>query len=62
MVGKVPALLSLGVTFGLLLGGVVVSLVKTRGEKPEIKGAQSRQPSNADRTVSEKEEDPQMRV
>ncbi|MHB2081968.1 TerC family protein [Pseudomonas asiatica] len=62
IVGKVPALLSLGVTFGLLLGGVVVSLVKTRGEKPEIKGAQSRQPSNADRTVSEKEEDPQMRV
>lgn len=32
MVGKVPALLSLGVTFGLLLGGVVVSLVKTRGK------------------------------
>ncbi len=33
MVGKVPALLSLGVTFGLLLGGVVVSLVKTRGRR-----------------------------
>ncbi|WP_144964301.1 TerC family protein [Pseudomonas sp. DE0010] len=32
MVGKVPALLSLGVTFGLLLGGVLVSLIKTRGQ------------------------------
>jgi len=30
MVGKVPALLSLGVTFGLLLGGVLLSLFKTR--------------------------------
>lgn len=62
MVGKVPALLSLGVTFGLLLGGVVVSLLKTRREKPESKEAQSRQPSNADSTASQKEEDPQMRV
>ena len=62
MIGKVPALLSLGVTFGLLLGGVVVSLVKTRGEQPEIKGAKPRQPSNGDCTVSQKEEDPQMRV
>ena len=32
MVGKVPALLSLGVTFGLLLGGVVISLLKTMKE------------------------------
>lgn len=35
MVGKVPALLSLGVTFGLLLGGVVISLIKTRGQKKD---------------------------
>lgn len=32
-IGKVPALLSLGVTFGLLAGGVVLSLFKTRDEK-----------------------------
>ena len=31
-IGKIPALLSLGVTFGLLAGGVVLSLVKTRRE------------------------------
>jgi len=36
MVGKVPALLSLGVTFGLLLGGVVVSLIKTRGQEATV--------------------------
>lgn len=30
-VDKVPALLSLSVTFGLLAGGVLVSLIKTRG-------------------------------
>jgi len=59
MVGKVPALLSLGVTFGLLLGGVVVSLVKTRGEKAEI---QPKQPANAGGEFSNKKEDPQMRV
>ncbi|MHA6493167.1 TerC family protein [Pseudomonas borbori] len=29
-IGKVPALLSLGVTFGLLAGGVLLSLLKTR--------------------------------
>lgn len=34
MVGKVPALLSLGVTFGLLLGGVLLSLFKTRAAPP----------------------------
>ena len=61
-VGKVPALLSLGVTFGLLLGGVVVSLVKTRGENPAIADHSPEQSSNADRPVSQKEEDPQMRV
>jgi tellurite resistance protein TerC len=31
LVGKVPAAVSLGVTFGLLLAGVLVSLWKTRG-------------------------------
>lgn len=30
IVGKIPALLSLGVTMALLIGGVVVSLIKTR--------------------------------
>ena len=29
-IGKVPAVLSLGVTFGLILGGVLFSLWKTR--------------------------------
>ncbi|MNH06745.1 hypothetical protein D3C79_661220 [compost metagenome] len=62
MVGKVPALLSLGVTFGLLLGGVVVSLVKTRGDKVVAVDQSLEQPANADRTVDQKEEDPQMRV
>ncbi len=32
-IGKIPALVSLGVTFGLLAGGVVLSLFKTRDEK-----------------------------
>lgn len=32
LIGKVPALLSLGVTLGLLVGGVVLSLLKTRGQ------------------------------
>ncbi|MFD2642516.1 TerC family protein [Pseudomonas japonica] len=36
-IGKIPALLSLGVTFGLLAGGVVLSLFKTR-ETVEEKG------------------------
>jgi len=43
----------------LLLGGVVVSLVKTRGEKAEI---QPKQPANAGGEFSNKKEDPQMRV
>ena len=38
LVGTVPALLSVGVTCGLLLGGVVVSLVKTRGDKATVEG------------------------
>jgi tellurite resistance protein TerC len=31
-IGKFPPLISLGVTFGLILGGVLVSLWKTRGQ------------------------------
>ncbi|CDF84475.1 TerC family protein [Pseudomonas sp. QL9] len=36
LIGKVPAALSLGVTFGLLAGGILLSLLKTRkeGEEP----------------------------
>lgn len=34
IVGKVPAVVSLSVTFGLIAGGVLVSLWKTRGEAP----------------------------
>lgn len=34
LIGKIPALLSLGVTFGLLAGGVLLSLLKTR-RRPE---------------------------
>ncbi|MBB2495995.1 TerC family protein [Aquipseudomonas ullengensis] len=33
-IGKIPALLSLGVTFGLLVGGVLLSLLKTR-DRPQ---------------------------
>jgi tellurite resistance protein TerC len=39
IIGKIPAAISLGVTFGLILGGVLVSLWKTRNEPP-IDGAQ----------------------
>jgi tellurite resistance protein TerC len=34
IIGKFPPALSLGVTFGLIAGGVLVSLWKTRGEPP----------------------------
>ena len=34
IVGKIPALLSLGVTFGLLAGGVLLSLLSTRERRP----------------------------
>ena len=34
IVGKVPAVISLSVTFGLIAGGVLVSLWKTRGTRP----------------------------
>ena len=33
--GKMPAVISLSVTFGLLAGGVIVSLYKTRGQIPQ---------------------------
>jgi tellurite resistance protein TerC len=51
MVGKVPALLSLGVTFGLLLGGVVVSLVKTRGDKATVEGDSPEQAATGQTTA-----------
>ncbi|MGE8360164.1 TerC family protein [Pseudomonas sp.] len=34
-IGKIPAVLSLGVTFGLLAGGVLLSLLKTRDQPAE---------------------------
>lgn len=34
LIGKMPAAISLSVTFGLIAGGVVVSMWKTRGEAP----------------------------
>ncbi|WP_207885507.1 TerC family protein [Pseudomonas sp. 30_B] len=34
-IGKVPAALSLGVTFGLLAGGILLSLIKTRNASQE---------------------------
>ena len=37
-VGKVPALVSLGVTFGLLAAGVVVSLLRTKPDEASEKG------------------------
>ncbi|MDG0856622.1 TerC family protein [Roseateles puraquae] len=35
-IGKVPAVVSLSVTFGLIAGGVIVSMWKTRGETAEL--------------------------
>lgn len=37
-VGKVPALISLGVTFGLLAAGVVISLLRTKPDEASEKG------------------------
>jgi len=34
-IGKFPPAISLTVTFGLIAGGVIVSLWKTRGDPPE---------------------------
>jgi tellurite resistance protein TerC len=39
LIGKIPAVISLGVTFGLIAGGVLVSLWKTRGELPVAESA-----------------------
>lgn len=34
IIGKIPAVISLSVIFGLIAGGVLVSLWKTRGQSP----------------------------
>jgi tellurite resistance protein TerC len=39
VVGHLPPAVSLGVTFALLAGGVVVSLIKTKGDAPELPAA-----------------------
>jgi tellurite resistance protein TerC len=38
IIGKIPPVISLSVTFGLILGGVLVSLWKTRNDKPAVAG------------------------
>jgi tellurite resistance protein TerC len=38
IIGKIPPVISLSVTFGLIAGGVLVSLWKTRGQQPELIG------------------------
>ena len=38
IIGKIPPVISLTVTFGLIAGGVLVSLWKTRGERPSLAG------------------------
>ena len=40
LVGKIPSVVSLGVTAGLIAGGVLVSLWKTRGQDaaPAVEG------------------------
>lgn len=53
LVGKVPALLSLGVTFGLLLGGVVLSLFKTRGSEGQEPALAQESPSKAEATAGD---------
>ncbi|MDU9414541.1 TerC family protein [Pseudomonas sp. zfem005] len=35
IIGKIPAVISLSVTLGLLVGGVLLSLYKTRGQAPQ---------------------------
>ncbi|EKT4454895.1 TerC family protein [Pseudomonas sp. TYF_15] len=62
MVGKVPALLSLGVTFGLLLGGVVISLIKTRGQTLNKDEKTIEKAANDKKTTGQKKNDPQLRV
>ncbi|WP_286786716.1 MULTISPECIES: TerC family protein [unclassified Pseudomonas] len=41
-IGSIPAPLSLGVTFGLLVGGIVLSLFKTRGHAEHLKTGTSK--------------------
>jgi tellurite resistance protein TerC len=36
IIGKIPPSISLTVTFGLIVGGVIVSLWKTKGEAPQL--------------------------
>jgi tellurite resistance protein TerC len=36
IIGKIPPVISLSVTFGLIAGGVLYSLYKTRGAKPDV--------------------------
>ncbi len=39
IIGKIPPVISLSVTFGLIAGGVIVSMWKTRGESAEVKAS-----------------------
>ncbi|WAJ38616.1 TerC family protein [Pseudomonas sp. GOM7] len=39
IIGKIPAVVSLSVTLGLLVGGVLLSLYKTRGQQPSQIGS-----------------------
>ena len=39
IIGKIPAVISLSVTFGLIAGGVLVSLWKTRAQAPAVEPA-----------------------
>jgi tellurite resistance protein TerC len=39
IIGKIPPVISLTVTFGLILGGVLFSLYKTRGQELSAKAA-----------------------
>jgi tellurite resistance protein TerC len=41
IIGKMPPWISLTVTFGLLTGGVIYSLMRTRGDKPEAETAKA---------------------
>jgi len=70
-VGKVPALLSLGVTFGLLLGGVLLSLFKTRDSQEKDAGHSSIETGEAtdsqavkpgQTSSAEEKKDPHLRV
>jgi tellurite resistance protein TerC len=48
-VGKIPSLVSLGITVGLIAGGVLVSLWKTRGQAaPALPAPSDATPGQAD--------------